>query len=102
MNNLTKNLVEINNIVKPFIVKIVKESYKDDKDILLKTAYTQNTYQIIFLSKKTGNCIATEIPLKQFIESCINKTIESKLNILIRKMITRFDDAHQDKIIWIY
>ena len=100
-STLQHNLSKIDELVKKFITDIVKDSYKDDKDIYLKTYYDTQQYIISFLSMKTGNVIATAMPIQVLMEDCINKKIESKLNLLIRKMIVRFEDAHQNKPIWV-
>ena len=61
-STLQHNLSKIDELVKKFITDIVKDSYKDDKDIYLKTYYDTQQYIISFLSMKTGNVIATAMP----------------------------------------
>lgn len=100
-NSLDKNLSLIDDQIRKFVTDIVKDSYKENKDIYLKTCYDLKEYIISFLSIKTGNVIATTIPITILMDDCINKRLESKLNFLVRKMIVRFDDNHQDKIIWV-
>ena len=83
------------SIIKDFTITTLNETLPQDLYYTCCANYGDNIY--IFGGSSSSGYLNT---IYKF--NCINKTIESKLNFLIRKMITRFDDAHQDKIIWIY
>lgn len=97
-------LAQIDNYIKKFVEDIVCNE-TDSSIYYIKTELMAQCYTLYLYNAERQATVGISWPLADFLKKCENKTIETDMNIKVKRMIDKFGESGLstgDKITWIY
>ena len=97
-------LAQIDNYIKKFVEDIVCNE-TDSSIYYIKTELMAQCYTLYLYNAERQATVGISWPLADFLKKCENKTIETDMNIKVKRMIAKFGESGLsvgDKITWIY
>ena len=97
-------LAQIDNYIKKFVEDIVCNE-TDSSIYYIKTELMAQCYTLYLYNAERQATVGISWPLADFLKKCEDKTIETDMNIKVKRMIAKFGESGLstgDKITWIY
>lgn len=99
------SLKTIDTTIQGFLKQIINDAVDDANMYYTKTELMNQCYTIYIYNSERRATVGKTWPLADFLELCQKHRIEMELNVNVRKMLLKFDEAKLstgDRVNWIF